>query len=514
MKKYLLVVGVLGVVLLLVGLIGYFVTGLFGRLPTILTAIGLALAIVGAAANARKLQGALSTRSAKFGLNAMMASVIVLAILVLVNFIAAQHKLRIDTTKSKQYSLSDQTRKVLKSLKREVHITAFYKTDEQRAAQDLLSEYGNLSSKVRYEFIDPDRKPAIARRYAITAYNTVVVESGDKEEKITNLSEEDLTNAIIKATREGKKKIYFTEGHGERDIESLERKGYNVAKKELEKLNYGVEKVKLFEKGGVPEDCAVLVVAGPQTDLLPNEQDWIENYLKRGGAAFLLLDPNQAPGMTSLVAKWGIQLGSDVVVDASGIGMLFGTDASMPIVSQYESHPITKDFRVMTIYPLARSVTPAANPPSGLTVQSLGKTSPNSWGETNLYGNQGQLTARFDAGQDLRGPISIAAVATKDAELAPGANEAKKPKSRLVVFGDSDFASNSFFGLQGDGDLFMNTVSWLAEEEDLVAIRPKDIEDRRVNLTNKQAKMILVFGVILLPLTVLGAGVGVYVKRK
>lgn len=515
MKNYGKYAGGIGLILIFIGLGSYYISLTLDWFESTLMIAGVIGVAFFALTHLDEIRDLMFRRSTKFTANAVISTVAVLGILSLINFIASEHNWRFDTTAAKQFSLAEQTIKVLKNLEDDLRITAFYKAENQQEMEDLLKEYANVSSKVKYEFIDPDKKPAIARQYGITSYNTTVIEYRGKDERITTASEQDLTNAIIKVTRETQKKIYFTTGHGEKSIEvEDERNGMSAAKEVIEEKNYLVETVLLVDEGKVPEDCDVLVIAGPTKEFLPNEIEMLENYLNRGGAVYLLVDPDPSPGFQELAEKWGIRVGNDVIVDVSGIGMLFGAGANMPVAAEYnESHPITEKFgNFMTAYPLARSVTPMDEPPDDVEVEWLARTTERSWGEVNLSDGKASL----DPDEDLLGPVTVAAVATKEITLSDTAstNGENEKTAKLAIVGDSDFVSNAFFHFQANGDLFMNTLSWLAEEEDLVSIRPKDPEDRRINLTQKQSKMILLFGVILLPLSVLGMAIVVYKRRQ
>lgn len=513
MKKYGKFIGIAGGFFILTGLVFYFITSILSTISIILLVIGLLAIIVYGIINLEVLKTLLTSRSAKFSTNAIISALIILGILILINFIAQELNLRIDTTEAKQFSLSDQTKKIIASLQDDLRFTAFFKSNTEGRAEDLLLEYSNLSPRVKYEFIDPDKQPAIAKNYGIQSYGTIVVEYGANSEKVTSATEENLTNAIIKVTRESKKKIYFLTGHGEKEIDDNERFGLASAKKAVEEENYDVKTLFLADKSEIPSDCSVLVIAGPKSELLSNEEEMIQNYLSKGGKALIMLDPKPNAGMIKFLDNWGITVGDNFVVDASGIGRLFGAGPEMPIVASYESHEITKGFgNYMTAYPLVRSVKPKDEKENGLEVKSLAKTQSHSWAESK-FGSQ----VEFNPEEDFRGPISIAVVATKDVEVTNSTNEtnsSKKNKTRLVVFGDSDFASNQFFNFQANGDFFLNSISWLAEEEDLVSIRPKSSEDRRLILTETQSKVILIFAVILLPVAILGAAIGVYIKRK
>jgi len=450
-------------------------------------------------------------RGIRYGSNAFLVTLFVLAIVAMVNFLGAKHHFRWDLTKGKLYSLSDQTREVLKNLKKDVKVLAFYREGTGEKLRDLLKEYAYRSDKFHYEFVDPDKYPEKAKAYEIRSYGTIVVQCGDKEEKIFEENEKELTNAILKVIREENKAVYFTEGHGEGRIEDTGVEGYSNAKKALQEANYNVKAVVLAQEGKVPEDCAVLVVAGPQKRFLPNEVDMVREYIGQGGDAFFLLDPGTQVGLEDVLSRWGVEVGKDVVVDVSGVGQLFGIGGpGVPIAAQYGKHPITEKLKgIMTFYPLAQSVRFEREGREGVEGTELVKTSSHSWAETDLSVLKGEGKVRKDPGE-RSGPISLAVAVTIEAED----DTTGEKKARVAVFGDSDFARNRYFPFQGNGDLFVNTVNWLAEEEELISIRPKQLGFNPIHLTRSQARTLFWISVVLLPLAVLIAGVWVYIRRR
>ncbi len=516
-SKYASIGGLSGLVLVLLSLVVYSINSVVNTLAMVLFFVGLALLIAFIVLRFKEIKVGLSSRSAKFGSNAALMIVFIAGILIIINIFLNRFTYRVDTTAAKQFSLAEQTRKVLKHLDRDVKMIGFFKSGDESQTKELLTEYAHYSPKFSFEFVDPDKKPGLAKSYQISSYGTLVILAGGKQEKIQKTAEEDVTNALIKVTREGVKKIYFVTGHGEKDFASSEKNGLSTVKAKLESENYLVEKTLLAEQDSIPSDCTVLVIAGPRSDLFQKEQSAIERYLKKGGKVLFMLDPDSPAGYGQYLQEWGFKVGNDIAVDASGIGQLFGAGPTIPIVSEYENHALTKDFQVMTFYPEARSISKVETVPAGLTFTEVAKTSERSWGETSPLTSD---KIAFDSGKDLRGPITILATAEKDAENQSSATEdrfdlgAVKAKTRLAVFGDSDFATNGYCKVQGNGDMFLNTVNWLAEEEDLISVRARDPEDRRLNLTQKQSRMILYLGVILLPVLIFGTGIVVYNKRK
>lgn len=512
----------------------------------VVAGLGVAAIVVYIALNLSALKHSLSRKSFFYSSNLLLIVVLVLAILVLLNSFLARHNYRLDFTEAKLHSLSDQSIQVLKNLKKDVQIKAFFRDGNygRSKMEDLLKNYVYFSKKIKHEFIDPDKNPGLVKGYTITQDGTTVLEAGANENRITTTTEEDLTNALIKVTRESQKVIYFLEGHGEHSIEQTEDLGYSFAKDELQKLGYEAKKLSLALSETFPQDCALLVIPGPQKDLLPNELETIRNTLTSGGRVFFMADPEVAPGLIPYFLQFGVKLEDDVVVDT--VSRLFGGDYFMPVITEYEFHEITRNFRYATFFPYARSVEPADPKPEGITLSVLGKTSPNSWSERQL--DQKQVS--FDKDKDRQGPLSLAVVATVEVKAAEKKEQAQEPaeenpelektderkeedkketaekepeelsaveskkEGRLAVFGDSDFASNRYYNLSGNGNFFLNAVNWLTEESDLISIQPRTSSPRTVQFTPSQGRMIFFVSVIILPLLILILGISVWIRRR
>lgn len=468
-------------------------------------------------------------RQTRMGTLTAVSIVAVLGILVAINYIGTRQNKRWDLTKGGEFTLSDQTKNVLQKLDAPLRVLVFEQATALDRYRDRLREYEYLSKHVSVEYVDADRKPAAARQHNVQSYGTVIFEYQGRTERVTGDAEQDLTNGIIKVVTGTQRKIYFTAGHGERDIVSAERGGYGNIKTALERENYLVDKVVLVQAGAVPGDAAALVVAGPKTDLLQPEIDAIKAYLDTGGKLLLMIDPPEKaadPDLANLHAlarDWAMDIGRNIVVDASGIGRLIGTDASVPVAASYPGHPITDRFAVLTAYPLARSVTPVEGGVGGRSAQSFVTTGERSWAEADIEGlmKTGEV-AMDEAKGDKPGPVSIAATVTAAASAAPatpagakdGEKDAKKPETRVAVIGDSDFASNYALNIQGNRDLFMNISGWLTQQENLIAIRPKEAGDSRLTLTADQSKRLGWLALLIIPGAIFALGVHTWWRRR
>jgi ABC-type uncharacterized transport system involved in gliding motility auxiliary subunit len=519
----------------------------------LLIAGGLLL-LVSVVLNAGSLRAASGRRAARYGAGAAVLIVLALGAAVLANALSVRHNARWDLTENRRQSLSPQSMKVLGSLPGPVEAIAFFRSDTpgRRTAEDLLKLYASYSNgKFTWRMEDPDRSPGLAQRYGVDTYGTVILEGRDKatdkaaakSEKVLDADEERITNALLKLTRDGKRVIYLLRGHGESDPASTERPGFSQAKEQMEKANYEVKELTLARDPSVPADAAIIIVAGPKTDLLPPELVALDGFIARGGKAFFMLAPFQADGLRKYLARYGFEVGDDLVVELNPIGRAFGLGPEVPVVTQYEPHPITRDLGgLMTLFPLSRSIDVTKAPPKGTTVQALARTSAQSWGETDKNALQ-RGEAKPDP-QDKRGPLPVAAVATIDAAPpAPGAatpaapsgtdaksppvadakvakdgdaaDAAKKPaKARLVVIGTANLAANQFLGAQGNRDFFLNVVSWLAEDESQISVRARDAKSNPIVLSPPQAELVLWLPVAILPGAVVVAGIFALVSRR
>ena len=521
----------------IVGIIGWVGTALvFGAVAirfvrpewmqygTYMTYAGLVCILLYMIGQWRDIVGFYGTRQARYGTMSIVGILVGLGIVVAVNYLGARQSKRWDLTENQAYSLSEQTTKVLQSLDAPVQITVF---DQQTGFDNYrprLETYQYESNRVNVEYVDIDRNPARAKQAEVQSLGTILITYKDRTQRVTSSEEQDITNALIKAVTGKEKKVYFTQGHGERDTAGSDRLGYSSITAALGRDNFTVDKLVLAQQKDVPDDATVVVIAGPQTDFLAPEIDAMKRYVAKGGKVLAMVDPPEPNGgdqanLRAFLHDWAIDFGNDIVVDASGVGQIFGGDASVPVAAIYPPHPITEGFRVMTAFPLSRSVQPVEGGVGGHTAQPIVQTSQQSWAETDLKNlTTGKVELNADQG-DKAGPISLGAAVSAPATEAPPAGgnaspDAPKPETRIVGFGDSDFAANNAIGIQGNQDLFLNAVNWLAQQENLIAIRPREAQDRRLTLTADQQQRIMLLTIFVIPGLVLAGGVYTWWKRR
>ena len=499
---------------------------------------GLVLVLLYVASQWREIAAQFQKRNTRYGTIAGASVLIVLAIVVLINMTSQRYNKRWDLTANKQYSLSDQSVKLLQSLKAPVKFIVFDKEDAFDRYRTRFSEYAYNSRQVQIEYVDPDKTPVKAREYKIESYGTIITEYMGRTERVTNNAEQDLTNALIKVMNPQAKKVYFLSGHGEKDPAKSERDGYSTIADSLKRDNYQFDKLVLAQTNEIPKDATVLIIAGPRTDLLEQEIPLINDYLtSRTGKLFVLMDPpddfkqpQQMPRLTGLLKEWGINATQSVVVDVSGRTQV----ATVPVAAPpYPTHAITNDFSLVTMFPMARAMLPETAPQKRAG-QTFVQTAARSWAETDFKelvaatadsGNASALKAETDKG-DIAGPVSIG-VATGVASTAEPPkplgdvgktdkpdDKTPKPETRVAAIGDSDFAANNYLGIEGNRDLFMNAVNWLAQQESLIAIRPREPSDSRLTLTANIRSAIFWLSIFVIPAAVLGAGVFTWWRRR
>ncbi len=473
---------------------------------------------VGAWAAGRRavLQARVRTRGARYAGHSVVSSVLLLAVLALLNFLAARHNHAFDLTEAGLFTLSPQTKQALHALNQDVLARAFFPAGRRAQAADLLRRYADESRHFRYEMIDPDQDPDQAQKNGVTSYGTVVlqvegrpgppirVEAEQTGQRGLTLTEEKLTNAVLKVVRGGAKTVYFLEGHGEADINSPQTDGYLRLRQALENQAFVVKPLVLARSGQVPADCSVLVIAGPAKEPLPQEMAAINSYMQQGGKLLVLVDPAPGAGLPKFLGDWGIQEKQDLIMDVSGAGRAYGAGPAMPLVTDYNPQsPITKDFRQMTFFPLVRSLT--ANPTPGDAIpEYLAMTGQNSFSEP--YSGDGRRHTQFNAKTDKKGPFGVAMSVTR---MSTTGREA-----RLVAIGSSNFVSNPLFDRGGNGDFLLNCMNWLAEGDQLIAIPPRPRQDHRIELTEQQSRGVFWLTVLGMPAAPLLCAAIVFWRRR
>jgi len=474
-------------------------------LVTLCEGLALVCLVVFFVARFEALKAFSSRRSTRLGANSILMVLLFTAILVIINFLAARHTMRWDLSETQHFTLAPQTHKVLRGLTREVKVTVF--TQERSASfntyRDLLDSYKQDSDKLKVEFVDPERRPGVARQYGVTRLDTAVVESGPQTTRVTAPSEAELTGALIRVAKDSKKRILFLEGHGERGIADQERNGMALAKEALTKQGYEVSTVSLLQTSAVAEGTSVLVLAGPQRPVTKEEKDRITHYVAAGGHLLILLDPESQADLDDLLRQWGVEAGQGILVDMQD--RLAQGDLTSLMVRTFTEHEITQDFNFAVLFPLTRHLVFHEEAGKDWEFVPLARTSARSWAVKNLKGNVLTLNEK----EDIPGPLPLAAAVTPKKPQEEG-----KPRAAIVIVGNSSFASNTYINFPGNTDFLLHALGWLAEERELISIAPKEPAFRPFIPNPTQERLLLYIQVFFLPALTFFWGMTIWRKRR
>jgi ABC-type uncharacterized transport system involved in gliding motility auxiliary subunit len=547
MREYASLIGWLGGVAILFGLLSLLLqlfsgTPMFGSdLWWILGnfAVGVVLLAVALLSSMDVLRERMKSdearRAGKYGTSALLATALGIALLAMLAFLSTRYHARWDWTEAGSHSLSSQTLKLLEGLERDVEVTALFSAIMAPPAREILDRYSYVSDRFKVRFADPQAQPGLVRGLGISPEQLegglIHLAIGEESVEVEEISEERITNAIVQLTRLEQKTVYFLIGHNERSVEGEGADGaggFAFAKNALENENYLVRTLLLAAKGEVPEDADVVVLAGATRPLHDTEHKALDRYLARGGALMVLVDPRAKTDIYQDLARWGVDVGDDVVVDR--VQGLFGRPVS-PLAAQYGNHPITGELRDATLFHVARSVRPRAGSAGDFTELVL--TSEASWGERDLdrFFSAGEAEQGTD---DLAGPVSVAVAGTpsfsdqadddEEESLAQeeliqeeDRDEAKaeeEREARLVVIGDSDFAANQLIGEFRNRDLFVNAVNWLLGDVEAISIRPGQARASRMQLSGEQFLQIRYLSLFVLPEAIAVLGVFSWWSRR
>lgn len=534
MKVVSQVLGSMGAVLLASSVLAFVVFGTQANLVYFIIALGLALISFYFATNKGAVGKALGHRSSKLLAVSAATVVAALGLVAALNFIAYKSQKEYDLTHEGIYTLSDQTLKTLKNLKQEVVVKAFFRSDDRAytLVREALERYKSQTALLKVEMIDPIQDHAAVEKYKIKENGPRIVFTAEKQNDvhIQDISEEALTNALIKLTSSNQTKIYFLTDHGELGIEDEQANGLSQIVKQLQNEGHVVESFSFIKataskplsgavdlksdapvvNGAVdfPKDAKAVIILGVQTALNPSEVEAVKRYLQQGGKLFVGFDATKQNGLEALLDEWRIHVRNDFVIEEAG--EMARLPPTVALIRSYENHPITQNFREPMAIPFARSLDVTETQATiGAQTKALFKSEASTFGETAFEGG----TVNFDAGQDVRGPLTLAACATKEA-LPTAAGEKRSNEGRVVVVGGSKFISNRLSVIKSNANFFLNALNWLTGEESKISIRPKARTASRILLTPEQNLTVSFLSIYLLPVLLIALGVAIRQVRR
>ena len=471
--------------------------------------ISLGVAVIGLVAYVTLDPGSvrrfITGRQAKHGSNALILTLSVVGILSIINLLSYKNTIRWDLTEDKENTLAQETLSILKSLDAPIHAQAFFSSNLSRESASSLLENLKIESNGNfdYEFIDPNLEPILAKNAGIGRDGSIVLKMEERQDLVTTITEAQVTSALIRLSQPGDRSIYFLTGHGERSISENSEFSYIKAVAELKTKNFIINDLNLIATNSIPEDAKAIVIASPVKPLSAIEVQLIKEFQATGGSLVVLYEPSlltdfgdmEDPLQIYLSEFWSVQINDDFVIDQTAI------NDKQAIITSFYDHPISESLTMVAILPSARSVT--INTSGTNAANPLAFTSENSWAETDLNSLL-QGNYEFTSGIDVAGPISLA-----------GISEDATTGSRLVVFGDVDFANDSNYTYYGNADLFLNSVDWAANQDKLINLTPRTKTTRVIATPQQYVQGLIMFGsIIMLPALIILAAIVVFVRRK
>ncbi|MYF25239.1 MAG: hypothetical protein F4090_04225 [Nitrospira sp. SB0672_bin_25] len=469
----------------------------------LLEGIALACLVIYFAGNWKRLKTFSGSRSTRLGFNGILAVLLMAGILTIINFLVIRHGGRWDLSETRNFSLAPQTLQVLGELEQDVRVLVFAheRSPGFRTYRDLLEGYAYSSPRISVTYVDPEKEPGLARKHEISKIDTAVFESGEQTVHVPKPSESNLTSALIRVTTGDAKRLVFLEGHGERRITDQERGGLSSAKQNLEAQGYRVAHGTIRKDPALLDDTAVLIIPGPRESVEPEELTNIANFMAKGGRVLLLLDPQVTSGLEEWISQWGLTLGPGIVVDPED-RVAQGSPTAL-LVRRFTNHHITEGFTSPILLPVLQPVSFEQPPDTDLKFTSLLQSSEESWAETNFE----ETTPEFDEGAEEKGPFALAGALSRK-------RTGSEPVPAMVVIGNSAFAGNTYLQFPGNTDFLSNTIAWLADENTLISVSPKESAFPPFIPNPTQEHMLFAVQVFSVPFLMLLSGLTVWRQRS
>jgi ABC-type uncharacterized transport system involved in gliding motility auxiliary subunit len=504
--------GLVGLVFLAMAGLSYGVRGAFDWPIWVL----LGLAVAGLAAylskHAEQVKEGIFSRRARYGANALVLTLAVLAALAFVQAILTNHNVSWDLSKGQINSLADETVKVVKNLDQKITLLCFFNEQDRAGFEPTLKKIRDINpAKISFEFVNPNKSPLLAQQYSVKSFGSTVIKGALKHELITSNKEEDLVNGMIKVSGSGSKLVCFLQGHQELST-GPNKPSASEFKRALENTNYTVRDLNLVQEQGVPAGTVALIIAGPQTDLVPAEVEVLKAYLARGGSMMVALDARTArplPNLSGMLKMAGVVVGGNLVVDP--ILRLFGGDPVVPVVQEFDrGHAILNNLSLQVVMPICRTIDLPA-PVAGAEGNWLMRANATAWAYT---GSDNKIPSK-PGPKDVKGTLNLAVAFTAEPKVWGMADATSATaKAKVAVYGSAQAFSNEAVAVYNNQDLALNTIRWMASDEKHVSIKAREAESTPLVVSAQRMSLIWILGLLVLPGLIAIVGIAVAVRRS
>ncbi len=458
-------------------------------------------------------------KNLKFTAGTIVNILLVILIFVIITAFSMEHHKRYDLTTEKRFSLDDKSVKVVQNLKKDVDAIVFYSRGGNflERARNILDQYTYHTKKIHVTYLETNKNPLKAKEMELKSADSLVLKTDKKKEILNELNEEVITNSLIKVVQDKQVFVGFVSGHGERDIKNTEGSGYSTAAKSLESENYKVETINIASEKGIPDDLELLVIPGAKTEYLDTEIEKIKQYVEKGKSIMVMVEPNKNgtdTKLAELLKSWGVEARDEVVIDQLGVQFYRNPFVAVVPANFYGKHEIVKNFNIQTFYLLARPLVLIMPPPSNTGFDAIASTAPAPISfAKKISENMTEKDIQFVKDQDMPGPIRIAVAGTIKNDKSVDSKGAPVV-ARAVIFGNVNFACNEFLNVQGNKNIFMNSISWLTQQEELISIRKTQAKFAPLFMDEKQKSLIKTTVVVVLPGIIILAGIVMLWRKR
>ena len=444
----------------------------------------------------------------QFRIQNLVFLVLFLTVIGLLAWLSQRYSVESDWTATGRHTLSNTSVALLERIEGPVQITAFASKPIQPLIKEFINRYQKHKADIKLSFVNPDLEPDKVRAMGITVEGELVITYQGRSEHVPNPSEETITNTLQRLLRSQEKKLVFLSGHGERRADGQANHDYSLFSQYLGSKGIKSVALNLSEQAAIPSDTAVLIIAGPQIDYFDGEVEIIRNYVKQGGNLLWLHDPGPLYNLDQLAQDMHIRFVDGVIVDPT-TQILGISDPSFALVANYNDHPITRGFALMTLFPRASGIQFVGK--DEWNASHFLQTIDRSWSESGIM----QGVIEYEADQDTQGPLAIGMALTRDLPgKASTTEKSEKPQQRIVVLGDGDFLSNAYLGNQGNQDLGYNIINWLSHDDTFIAIPSRKAPDTELVMGEIAWSLLGLFFLLGLPLLLLASGILIWLKRR
>lgn len=435
--------------------------------------------------------------------------VLLLTVIALLGWLSTRYHFQSDWTATSRNTLSEASIALAKEMEGPVEILAFAREIGvvRQSIIEMISRYQRYKNDIKLTFINPETSPDKIREHDVSLEGELVISYAGKKENLQNLTEQGLTNVLQRLARGSDRWLVFLEGHGERSTKNIANHDISEWTKQLQNKGFNIQPLNLSASPYIPDNIATLIIASPQSNLLPGETNVIRDYIDKGGNLLWLAEPDSLYGLAPIAEQLGINFHQGVIVEPS-TQLLGISDPRIALVGKYSPHPITQGFETLTLFPLTAGMD--VTDKEGWENTILLNTLERSWLETSPVTD----SVTFDPQQDISGPITLGVTMTRTLPVETGAEELTTGEQRITIIGDGDFLSNSYLGNGGNLELGINIINWLSHDDRFIAIPPKVATDQHLELSTVDQVIIALAALILIPGGLLVTGVVIWLKRR